>query len=40
MTHQKKDETTNAEAALLSSGDTVQDMDGDATSTNVIQVCF
>lgn len=33
----KKDETTNAEAALLSSGDTVQDMDGDATSTNVIQ---
>uniref|UniRef100_A0A804N062 Peptidase M50 domain-containing protein n=1 Tax=Zea mays TaxID=4577 RepID=A0A804N062_MAIZE len=32
-----KDETTNAEAALLSSGDTVQDMDADATSTNGIQ---
>ena len=38
MTHQKKDETTNAE--LLSSSDAVQNMDGDATTTNHTQVCF
>ena len=38
MTHQKKDETTNAE--LLSSSNTVQNMDGNATSTNDVQVCF
>jgi len=35
MTHQKKDETTNAE--LLSSSDAVQNMDGDATTTNHTQ---
>jgi hypothetical protein len=38
MTRQKKDETANAE--LLSSSDTVQNVDGDATSTNDVQVCF
>jgi hypothetical protein len=38
MPHQKKDETTNAEP--LSSSNTVQNPDGDATAANDTQVRF
>lgn len=38
MSHQTKDETSNAE--LLNSSDTVQNIDGDATPASDAQVCL